>query len=175
MNLFVYPASLQANPHYYDYIYAVELKANGEVELLYGETQGVRSLVRGKFKIQQLDENRAELRCTALAEYDPYSEDKLNDLPDFKTEFIRETGTYAFRQEVLWQLDDPDELPCLLYRNRYVFDRDPFFCLDGEVAQTDSYDAEGLLNEKVYFLDSDKQILSLKAIRALGIEMPPFR
>lgn len=175
MNLFVYPAILHANPHYYDYIYDIELKANGKMELLYGEAQGVRSLVRGKFKIQQLDDNRAELLCTALVEYDPYSEDKLNDLPDFKTEFTHETGTYAFYQEILWQLDDPDERPCLLYRNRYVFDRDPFSCVDGEAHSSDSHDTGGLLDERVYFLHSDQQTLSLKDIRVMGIEPPPFK
>jgi len=62
-----------------------------------------------------------------------------------------------------------------IVRNRYVFDRDPFSCLDAEADRTDSHDTGGLLDEREYFLHSDKQTLSLKDMRAMSIEPPPFK
>lgn len=156
------PETLNANPHYYDYLCSIELGDDGTVELVYGEGQGVRGLLRGRFSLIAFDATHGQLALTDIARYAPYTKEKEAALPPVTIGFTREAGQFALRQEVLWTLDNPDAHPCLLFTVRYVFERDPFDALgEGD-------------NERIYYPQAAGQSLSLKDLRAMSIEPPPF-
>lgn len=162
MDFFVYPAQLVAKPYYYDYINMLTLSADDSVELVYGESQGVRDEVTGQFTLTRTGDDRARLTLTGLQRSEQYRyEDDSAELPDMSIQISHETGVFAFRQEVMWRIDDPDEHPCLLYRVRYRLTPDPLLLPDSGTT--------GEADVALCYLPEDGQQLSVKTLREMGI------
>ena len=83
-------------------------------------------LFRSKYRISQTDEVSFKIHFSDLVETDPYEYDRvIGQLDDFSVACHKEDGLFAFRQEVVWRINDETKWPWLLYRSRYVFNVDP--------------------------------------------------
>jgi hypothetical protein len=172
MSLLTLPANLYANPQWYDYLHRIELTADGAVNMWDGGGQVLTAEVHGQFTISEINETQAEIAFTGLAEYNPYREDeKLGDLPDAKVTFTKETGTFIFRQELVWGPPDPEAYPYLLYRTRYVFDSDPLAVVADNQWGTLYHMTEQkdfVESVRFYYLRDDEQKLTFKELKGLG-------
>ena len=119
------PVRLSANPHYYDYVHLLVLGEQGAVELVDGGGQALRRRVVGRLEVIGATKTRAEAWFRELFDVDPWqrSEERL-PLEDLVTGVRVETGPFALRREVVWNVKE-DEAPWLLYEHRLAFDVDP--------------------------------------------------
>lgn len=178
MTLLMLPNVLVANPHWYDYLHHFKLDEDGSVEMVDGGGQVINAVVRGKVAISPLNDTEADISFSKLVEYNPYQKkEKIRDLPDFATTFTKEEGIYAFYEETFGRIDDPDKVPCLLYRVRYVFEADPLQCV-AENQQGNLYNMtenrDFVNSVRVYYARDGAERLSLrelrKKLRALGLD-----
>ena len=120
------PTRLSANPQFYDYLHCLDFESDGSIQMIDGGGQVINTKARGKYRISQADGTSFEVHFTELVETDPYEDDKIIDqLDDFSVSYKKQEGLFAFRQEVVWRIDDETKWPCLLYPSRYLFDVDP--------------------------------------------------
>jgi hypothetical protein len=119
------PVRLSANPHYYDYVHLLELGEGGAVELVDGGGQALRRRVVGRLEVIGATRTRAEAWFRELFDVDPWKRsDERTPLEDFVTGMRVETGPFALRCEVVWNVEE-DESPWLLFQHRLAFDSDP--------------------------------------------------
>lgn len=145
---------LEATPALYDYLHRLSFSPSGEVEMLDGAGQVLLARVKGRFSIQVQDQNAVLLHFSDLVEvkYKPqflvqttdqkpmasdYSnltfvknpayqnEEPIRTLAPASLWLTREEGMFPFAQQVMWNIRNEEEWPCLLYRVRYVFESDP--------------------------------------------------
>jgi len=119
------PVRLSANPHYYDYVHFLSLDEQGLVELVDGGGQALRRRIVGRLEVIGATRTRAEAWFRELLDVDPWSRsDEQTPLEDLVTGVRVETGPFALRCEVVWNVAE-DEAPWLLFQHRLAFDSDP--------------------------------------------------
>lgn len=159
------PAYLSANPHYYDYLHSLEFKAGGDIEICQGAGQLITTLVQGHYKIQDTsNKNVHSFTLYDMAEYDPYSDEKIADLNSYTIHLIQETGLFAFKQEVVWKIANPDEHPCLLYNVRYLYSIN---AIDPDKIRQNEHFSPSL---DIYYANQDRQEVTLADLKQLGID-----
>ena len=168
------PTSLVANPQYYDYLHFLRLKDDGEILMMGGGGQVINIHIEGHYQIHQ-QKNSIQLNLTELAQYNPYSKEKLHDIDNLILKFQPEEGTFAIRQEVIWKIKNPDDYPYLLYKVRYRCDIDPINHVNQRPIRnlyqlTENKDFED--SQKIYYASADRQELSLADLKKLGIKPP---
>lgn len=167
MSLLNLPIRLSANPHYYDYSHILSMEVGNICAMIDGEGQHVNLLIDGRFSLEMVSDTEAYITFAGLTIQDSAAEELVAHLPDFTVHVTKESGVFAFHQEVVWRIADPDERPCLLYHTRYAFWPDPLAYVEDI--------AFDMLEEipdpmPVYFYaEADKRSLSLKSLRDLGI------
>jgi hypothetical protein len=119
-------AFMIANPHYYDYIHTLEF-SNGTVEFVDGAGQVLNAVVMGRYRVFGEDETSARIDFFNLVETNPYSRkhEKIRDIAPIQVKVVREEGLFPFPKNVMLKIEKKGRHPCLLYRERYVFDKDP--------------------------------------------------
>ncbi len=158
------PAYLLANPQYYDYIRTLEFKANSIVEIIEGSGQLIRTYTRGKYKLQPTaHQSLTHFQLYDMGEYDPYSKEKILDITDYPVYLIQEKGVFAFKQEVVWKIENADEHPCLLYNSRYLFS---YKLTDLQILRNDEDFNESL---DIYYSHEDCQTMTIGNLKKLGI------
>jgi len=166
MSLISPPVYLSANPHYYDYLHVLELKADGEIEMLDGAGQFINTLIKGRYEL-----DAQSLRLFDLVEYDAYSKEKLLELPAVTHQPKKQAGQFAFQQELPFRIDNPDEQPCLLFHARYIFDFDP---ISGTDDSTNLYhvmeNKDFGDSQKIFYADTDLEKLTLTELKKRGID-----
>lgn len=117
---------MAANPHFYDYVHVMLFQEDGFVKFVDGAGQCINTIARGRYKVSESPCDSAEVAFSCVVEVNPRrEEEEINHVPDFRVKLTRETGVFAFAEEVVWRIEDEQEHPYLLYTTRYVFDRDP--------------------------------------------------
>lgn len=173
MELLKLPTVLVANPHWYDYLHHIKVETDGSLEMVDGGGQVINAAVRGHIKVFPLTDTQAETSFTDLIEFNPYTQEKIGDLPDFKTTLTKEDGIYAFYWEIFGRPKNPDDRRCLLYKTRYVFEVDPLLCVQENQRgnlynMTENRDFKNSV--RVYYARDDKEEMTLKALKKLGFE-----
>jgi len=116
---------LVANPHFYDYIHHLELKEDGRVEMVDGRCQALRRRLDGRYEIDLLGTQEANVRFFDLRDVDPYERSpETKEIEPFTVRVLLETGPFAYECEVVWNVK-PDEDPYVLFQARLAFDADP--------------------------------------------------
>lgn len=164
---------LAANPHYYDYIHAIRFAPGGSVKLVDGAGQALNAVVSGKYRIVEESETVATLEFFDLIQTNPYREnEKIRDIESFSAKVVKETGSFPFIQEVVWEIENEDDHPCLLFHERYVFEFDPFEFARERQAQNLYYMIESkdlVESARFYYPINYVEQLTKKEIQSLGI------
>lgn len=171
---FLLSGAFEANPHLYDYLHRLNFSPSGLVEMVDGAGQVLNSLVRGRFSLQAAGQNTALVQFFDLVEVNPYDkQDQRGVLDAIRVKLTREEGIFAFKQQVVWNIRDEQEWPCLLYRRRYVFESDPltqvlssrtgnlYYLLEGDGPDTHTY-----------YCQDDRQQLTARELSQMGISLP---
>jgi hypothetical protein len=119
-----------ANPHLYDYIHSLKFEADGTLEFVDGAGQMIHLRGHGRYEVRPIEDAKFEVAFTELVQVNPYGLErptrapgeripanrypKIRDLAPFTVICNRESGRFAFRQDVIWRVDDEEEWPCLL-------------------------------------------------------------
>src|SRR5262249_41082206 len=125
-----------ANPHYYDYLHYVDFKTfltgektSGQLEMADGAGQRMNALIKGTFTLQPGDDEQSiKVLIDELVEWDWMEQVPIEDGEKFPSIIVtirKEEGVFPFREQIVWNLENEDRHPCLLYRTRYLFDVDP--------------------------------------------------
>lgn len=167
---------LIANPHLYDYIHDLRFGDNGTVELVDGAGQLLTTRARGTYTTHE-EADTITITFTALVEVNPYAADRpLRTLADFTARCTREAGRFPFREQVPWRVPDPQAWPCLLFTERYVFERDPLdFAIEQQSANL-YYAAEPAATlaharpaSRIYYPTSGRRERPLHNLVAMGV------
>ncbi len=167
---------LITNPHLYDYIHDLRFADDGTVELVDGAGQLLTTRARGTYTAREVG-GLLTITFADLVEVDPYDDERpLRTIPDFAARCTRETGRFPFREGVPWRVKDPEAWPCLLYIERYVFERDPLdFAADAQAGNL-YYAAEppatldhARTSARIYYPRDSRRALPLRDLRARGI------
>jgi hypothetical protein len=193
---------LEANPYLYDYLHRLSFSPSGVVEMLDGAGQVLASRVKGRFSIQARDQNAVLIQFSDLVElkYKPqflvqttdqkslasdYSNLLFVENPDYQNEepiralapvgvmITREEGTFPFAQQVIWNIRQGEEWPCLLYRVRYVFEHDPLEQVRDRRTGIPYYQQEGWEepDTRYYYCWDDRQELTAQELGQMGISL----
>jgi hypothetical protein len=167
-----------ANPHFYDYIHFIEFKADGSVEMVDGAGQALNTLAHGKYRIHKIDISTAEVEFYDVVEVNPYKRhEKRGDVENFRVKVVKEVGFFPFRRETVWQVNDEDAWPCLLYQSRYVFVFDPLeFGRSNQIGNLYYLleNKELVDSARYYYIRDEGQRLTAKELEALGIPRNAF-
>jgi hypothetical protein len=171
---FTLSGEFEANPHLYDYLHRLSFSPTGIVEMVDGAGQVLNSLVRGRFSLQAAGQNVTLVQFFDLVELNPYDEQEQHSVLDtISVKLTREEGIFAFKRQVVWNIRDEQEWPCLLYRLRYVFENDPltqvlssrvgnlYYSLEAEEPDT-----------RFYYHQDDGQQLTARELSRMGISLP---
>lgn len=173
MSFLAVPTLLSANPHFYDYVHHVTLDADGGVEMVDGAGQALNTLAKGRYRIVAQDDAKAELEFLDLVELNPYQEkEKIGDIDTFRICVRKETGVYAFCQEVVWRIPDKTKWPCIMYHTRYICSDDPLAFGRANQAQNLYYIIERrelVESAKTYYAREDRIELTVEELLQKGI------
>lgn len=165
---------LSANPHYYDYLHAMDFQDNNNVKFFDGAGQCLNLVAEAKYSFTNKVKRHPDIEFRDFVEINPHTKDKtrLNISP--KSFIVRkERGNFIFCCEVVWKIEDEQDWPCLLYHERYVFDRDPLFFANEHQEGNLYYSLEGkdfTNSERYYYADTAQNELSLRELEARGFE-----
>lgn len=172
MQCFPTPNVYIANPQFYDYLHLIEFKADGSVEMVDGAGQVLNTLAHGRYRVRNIDASTAEVEFYDLVQVNPYKrQEKRGDVEDFRVKVVKEEGSFPFREETVWRIEDEDEWPCLLYRSRYVFEFDPLgFGRSNQMGNLYYLLENKELVESVryYYIRDEGQRLTVRELEALG-------
>lgn len=124
-NILVPPLVLAANPHYYDYIHFIDLKADQQVEMVSGGGQALHRRLLGRYELSFQGEEEATLRFFDLSDVNPYKNSITIGQPAEASYQIHiEKGVFALCSDIPANIPD-DKWPWLVFSFRLVFDDDP--------------------------------------------------
>lgn len=195
--------SWEANPSLYDYLHRLSFFPSGVVEMLDGAGQILVARVKGRFSVQARDQNVVLIHFSELVElkYKPqflaqttdqkpiasdYSNLIFVENPEYQNEepirtlapvsvlVTREEGIFPFAQQVIWNIRNEEEWPCLLYRVRYVFESDPLEQVRDRRAGRLYYQQKGWEepDTRYYYCQDDLQKLTAQELARMGISLP---
>ncbi len=168
---------MSANPHLYDYLHCLRFQDDFSVELLDGAGQVINMVTRGSYRARERYTSRLEVSFHDLVEVNPYDDyQKVREIAGFAVRCTLEHGTFPFRRQVMWGIDDEQEWPCMLFRERYVFDRDPLSVGQANQARNLYYRAEPEAylarirdSARYYYPRDGRQEHTWRELAALGI------
>lgn len=194
--------SFEANPYLYDYLHRLSFSPSGVVEMLDGAGQHENARVKGRFSVQQRDQSTALVQFSDLVELklkplflvqtidqNPVLSDYSNltfvENPDYQNEepirtlapisvlVTREEGLFPFAQQVIGNIRNEEEWPCLLYRVRYVFEDDPLEQVRDRRAGRLYYQQKGWEepDTRYYYCWDDLQKLTARELTQMGISL----
>jgi hypothetical protein len=142
---------MSANPHLYDYKHSLRFRDDLSVDLIDGAGQVFNAVARGSYHADEIAPGAIEVSFHGLVRLNPYGPRKtappmapgrsrdlkdsdplasyaeMGEIPAFSVRCIVEGGMFPFPRQVMWNVGEEDEQPCLLYYERFVFDRDPLW------------------------------------------------
>ena len=169
---------LSANPHYYDYLHAIEFQDDNNVRFLDGAGQCLNLVAEAKYRIENTENRQADIEFRDFIELNPHTREKSRlNIPPRSFVVRKERGNFIFCCEVVWKVKKEREWPCLLYHERYVFDRDPL-TFAGEHQDGNIYYAleqkDFTDSVRCYYADAAQIELSLKELQVRGFEKTLF-
>lgn len=168
---------LNANPHYYDYFHYLLFNEDGTVDMGSGAGQAIIVTAQGKYSVSKIYQSSFSIKFYELIETNHYSHngnigDKIRDIEPFSVIVKIEEGTFAFEQEVIWNIKNEEEHPCYLFTSRYIFDYDPL-SFSKEKSQKNPYylieEKDFYESEKYYYPQAECKKMILKELQELGI------
>jgi hypothetical protein len=171
--MFPIPSVLVADPHVYDYMHFLSFERGNKVEMVDGGGQVINAEAKGHFKILPVSAVQADVEFYDLAEHHTYGRGKKANIEGFTVRVTQENGVFAFREIGPWGFE-ADKWPCLLYRARYVFERDPLeFARQRRGGNLFNLtEGENLLDSDRFYYDRDDvKKLAAKDLAKLGIQL----
>jgi hypothetical protein len=171
--------TMSANPDFYDYVHRLVFHEGGSVDMLDGGGQAFIFAAHADCQIRGLTTTAAMVTFHNIVEVNPYNREQVvRTIDSFTVEVIREDGLFPFQCDVMWNVPDSDEWPCLLFTTRYIFAADPMhigyinrqrrpiYYLPGSV--------NGMETERYYYPLEQSQRLPAKELFARGIPKDAF-
>lgn len=152
---------LRANPHFYDYAHHIQFDKPNICKFVDGGGQCLNLALLGTYTKSEDPNNRH-------IEFDIYLKDMFWDPPvelsahkKFRVNYRIEERLFVLRDEVVWK-QTLDEWPIQVYKQRYVFEADPFDGLDDSHRENNLYfilegNKETPDNVKEYYCSNDCQ------------------
>jgi hypothetical protein len=170
---FVLPRRLGANPQLYDYVHGLCFSEDGAVEMVDAAGQEIISIARGRFTVETINESDAILYLSDLVEVDPHKQDeKIRDLEWCQIDVTAEAGVFVF-QRPIGPSHAEAQWPFHVYRNRYVFNVDPFAYARDKEMQNAYYHlvmTQALMESaRHYYPVGSENKATAADVRALGI------
>ena len=160
-----------ANPHYYDYLHAIELNEDGSFKFLTGAGQCPGIDVIGKWFLN--DENNS-LKFQEVTEVNPFDNDEvIESHKGFEVKFSYFEETTSFRNEVVWRVFKESDWPASIFTSKIIFDEDPIKRLsrdDGNlyyVLENKNFDE----SEKTYYPMFKKEETNFEELKKLDIKI----
>ena len=168
---------IAANPHLYDYAHFLAFKENNEVEFVDGAGQLINIVVKGSYKIISIDNSKVGVEFYNLREVNPYNEGEIvGEIKPFKELVHLETGFFPFHDEYFGKIENEENTPCLLYRQRYVFEYDPLTFAEKNQRKNLYNVIEDVDNKSLiyYYALPEQEKLSMKKLVDMGITENKF-
>ncbi len=183
----------EVGPHLYSYLHRLSFSLSGNVEMVDGAGQEIIAVVKGRFAVQRKDHRTARVHFSDLVELkvkpplllekkdrnapgyfgyvwvenpDYHNEKPIRTLAPISVLVTREEGLFPFVKSAPFK----EDLPCLLYRARYIFESDPL----EQVRDRRGAGYSQAIKEpdtRYYYCRDDGQELSYASLIQMGISL----